>query len=60
MKERACKECKRLTRLDICEICRSPTSESWLGYVHIINPEKSEIAEKLGIKMPGRYALRVR
>ncbi len=60
MKEKACKQCKRLTKLDVCEICKSPTSESWLGYVNVLDPEKSEIAKRLEIKLPGRYALRVR
>ncbi len=60
MKEKACKKCKRLTKLDICEVCQSPTSENWLGYVNVINPEKSQIAKRLEIKIPGRYALKVR
>ena len=30
MKLNACKECKRLTELDICEICKSKTTKNWI------------------------------
>lgn len=60
MKEKACKECGKLTDGEVCPICRSSTSTDWLGYVAIADPEKSEIAGKLNLKVKGRYALRVR
>lgn len=60
MKEKACKECNRLTKLDICVVCKSPTSSNWIGYVSIIDPERSEVSKKLNISAKGKYALRVR
>jgi DNA-directed RNA polymerase subunit E" len=60
MKDKACKECNRLTRSDVCSACDSPTSSSWVGYVSIIDPERSQIAKRLNITTKGRYALRVR
>ena len=60
MKEKACKECKRLSNLDVCTICKGPTSPDWIGYVTIVNPGESKVAEHLGIDTPGRYALKVR
>lgn len=60
MKEKACKECGIITDLDVCVICKSPTSQDWLGYVSIIDPENSEVAKKLNIKTKGKFALRVR
>jgi len=60
MKQRACKECCRITDLDVCVICKSPTSTDWLGYVSIIDPENSEVAKKLNITTKGKFALRVR
>jgi DNA-directed RNA polymerase subunit E" len=60
MKERACKECSRITNLDVCVVCKSPTSSDWLGYVSIIDPENSEVAKKLNITTKGKFALRVR
>jgi DNA-directed RNA polymerase subunit E" len=35
-------------------------SDEWFGYVVIIDPVNSEIAKRLNITHPGRYALRVR
>lgn len=49
-----------LTDGNICPFCGSPTSEHWQGYVIIIDPQRSKIAQKMGIKMPGKYALKVR
>ncbi len=60
MKERACKECGRITELDVCIVCKTPTSSDWIGYVSVIDAEKSEIAKKLNMDAKGRYALRVR
>ncbi|MEA2054582.1 MAG: transcription elongation factor subunit Spt4 [Candidatus Thermoplasmatota archaeon] len=57
---RACKKCHLLTDKNICSFCGSPTSEHWQGYTVIIDPQRSRIAQKMGIKMPGRYALKVR
>lgn len=60
MRERACKECNRLTKLDLCVVCKAPTSPNWIGYVSIIDPERSEVSKRLKISAKGKYALRVR
>jgi|TARA_B100001971_G_C18234472_1_gene566192 DNA-directed RNA polymerase subunit E" len=60
MKERACKECKRITKLDVCINCKSPTSRDWLGYVSIIDTNNSEVSRKLKIDSTGKFALRVK
>ena len=39
---------------------QSEISREWQGFVEILNPEKSSLAKEMGIKTPGRYALRVR
>ena len=59
-KERACKECGRISDLDVCVNCKSPTSPDWIGYVNILDPENSRIAQRLEIKTKGKYALRVK
>ena len=61
MAELACRNCKFIN-IDsaICKNCgSSELTKEWYGYVIIVDPEKSEIAKKLGIKIPGKYALRV-
>ena len=61
MSDFACKECHLI--LDEKSCPRWPDSEisrEWQGFVEILNPERSEIAKEMGIRTPGRYALRVR
>lgn len=49
------------SRGQVCPICNSASlSKDWSGYVVIIDPKESIIAEKLEIKLPGKYALKVR
>ncbi len=61
MAEKACKNCNRIVDgADECPVCKNnDLSNSWSGLVVIYDPE-SEIAEKLGIQTPGRYAIRVK
>lgn len=61
MTELACKKCKYINvNTLVCKNCgSSELTKEWFGYLIIIDPEKSEIAKKLGIKIPGKYALRV-
>ncbi|MCX9012713.1 MAG: DNA-directed RNA polymerase, subunit E'' [Candidatus Methanoperedens sp.] len=65
MPELVCKECHRLIEDKVKElVCRNCNSTAltsdWSGYVVIIDPQKSLIAKRLGVKMPGKYALKVR
>lgn len=55
----ACKNCHVLTVESICPNCAVPTSKRWRGYVIIRDPSKSQIAEKMNINKPGKYALKV-
>jgi len=58
---RVCRECHRVVEGEACVICGTTNlSEDWAGYVVIIDPEHSDIAKKMNITLPGRYALKVR
>jgi len=58
--EKACKNCKRIIKGSICPICKkTELTASWKGFVVVVDPERSEIAEILGIETPGKYALRI-
>ncbi|MCW1296989.1 MAG: DNA-directed RNA polymerase, subunit E'' [Candidatus Parvarchaeota archaeon] len=61
MKEVACKRCLRIVpKGKDCPICKGKDmSENWKGFVVIINPEKSKIANILKRDLPGEYALKV-
>ena len=56
----ACKNCHLLSEKTICPLCSVPTSKRWRGYVIIRNPSTSQIAKKMNINKPGKYALKVR
>jgi DNA-directed RNA polymerase subunit E" len=49
-----------LTEKNICPKCSVPTSKRWRGYLIIRDPPNSQIAEKMNITKPGKYALKVR
>ena len=58
--EKACKKCRRIVEGNFCPTCKdSQLTSNWKGYVMVIDPVNSEIAKKLEIKTPGRYAIRL-
>ena len=60
-KEKACKSCKIIYEGAKCPKCGSTEgADSFKGKVSVLNPEKSEIADKLGIKEKGKFAIRLR
>ncbi len=60
MPKKACKKCKILVDGNVCPICKgNQFSDNWKGRLIIINPEKSEIAKKVGINVKGEYAVKV-
>ncbi|KXB08455.1 DNA-directed RNA polymerase subunit E'' [candidate division MSBL1 archaeon SCGC-AAA382M17] len=61
MAEKACKNCHWIVDGKVCPVCNeSSFSNDWRGYAIIIDPERSQIAERMKVDTPGRYALRVR
>lgn len=56
-----CRECHRVVEGESCVICGTANlTTDWAGYLVIIDPEQSDVAKKMNIKLPGRYALKVR
>ncbi len=59
-----CRECHRVQETDEVEACvacgSTSLTEDWAGYVIISHPERSEIAQEMGVTEPGKYALKVR
>ncbi len=61
VKKKACKRCKLFVEGDKCPGCASDSfSTSWQGRLYIADANKSMIGEKLGIKVKGEYAIKVR
>jgi len=61
-KEKACKICKTIyDEGDKCPKCGSKENTlSFKGRMVVVNPEKSEIANKIGLKEKGTFAIKTR
>jgi len=60
VRERACRRCRRLTTGSSCpDDGSNDLSGEWSGLIVILDPERSNVAQTLGVTSPGRYALRV-
>ena len=61
MVDKACKKCRFITKEQICPVCGShELTDKWTGILYIVNLETSEVAKKLNIKTPGRYAAKIK
>jgi len=59
---KACRRCKLLVDREVaeCPNCGSRDfTDEWEGVIIVIDPYKSQVASKLNINKPGRYALKV-
>ena len=60
MREKACLNCHMIDYGNVCPNCKSTSlTENFSGLLIVLDPEKSELAKKIGITKPGKYALRV-
>jgi len=60
-KRKVCAACKLFVDGDICPECKNNRfSNNWQGRIFILNPESSVVAQKMGIKVKGEYAIKVR
>jgi len=59
---KACRNCHYVFEEgSSCPTCSSDNiSDKFTGQMIIMDPEKSLVAQKVGIKIPGRYAVKVR
>ncbi len=63
MTGKACKSCRMVFTEDVekCPNCGSvELSAKFSSQIVIFDPAKSKMAEKLGAKVPGRYAVRIK
>ena len=57
---KACKACNRISVTNVCPNCSgTDLSNRFQGMVIIIDPNKSDIAKKMQVNIPGEYALEV-
>ena len=61
MKKKVCKRCKMFVEGGECPVCKTNQfSINWQGKLSVIDVSKSIIAEKIGLKAKGDYAIKVR
>lgn len=61
-KDKACKICKTIyDEGEKCPNCESKEyTDSYKGRIYVVNPEKSEVAQKLNITSEGNFAIKTR
>jgi DNA-directed RNA polymerase subunit E" len=58
---RACRNCKIIIEENVCPICKgTDLSDDYSGLLIVVDPEGSQMAQKMEIKKEGRYALKIR
>lgn len=59
---KACKNCKYLlTEGESCPNCGGEEfTEKFVSFINIFDVERSELAKKIGAKIPGKYAVRIK
>lgn len=61
VKKKACKKCKIFVKGSECPICKTTDlTTNWKGRIVIFDTNKSEIAQKLNIKIKGDYAIKTK
>jgi len=59
-KEKACKNCRLIYEGDVCPSCgKKEVSDNFKGKVEIIDPEKSDMANRLKYTKKGVYAIKL-
>lgn len=60
-KKKVCRKCKLFVEGPTCPLCKgSDFTPNFQGRLNILDANKSMIAQKIGIKMKGEYAIKVR
>lgn len=60
-KRKVCKRCKLFYDESVCPICKdNQVATTWKGRIAVVDIEKSAIAKKIGVKVSGEYAIKIR
>jgi DNA-directed RNA polymerase subunit E" len=61
VKKKVCKKCKLFVEGPECPICKgNQFTQNWQGRILILDSAKSDIAQKINIKIKGEYAIKAR
>ncbi len=57
---KACRNCRLLFEGEKCPACDGEGTRTFEGAVYIVDAERSEIGKRIGAKVPGKYALKLK
>ena len=57
--KRACKQCKRILKGTTCPVCKTNNITTSFQGTIVIFDVNSDVAKKLGVTAPGKYAIKV-
>lgn len=61
MAKKVCRKCKIFVEGPNCPLCKGDSfTDNWKGRIFINDVNKSEVAQKIGIKAKGEYAIKIR
>ena len=61
VKRKVCTNCKLFVAGEVCDNCKgNQFSINWQGRIFINDPQKSIVAQKMGITVKGEYAIKVK
>ena len=61
MSRKVCRNCKIFVDGGECPLCKGTNFvTNWKGRIAVIDTERSAIAQKIGIKVKGEYAIKAR
>ncbi|MBW3013550.1 DNA-directed RNA polymerase, subunit E'' [Candidatus Woesearchaeota archaeon] len=61
MAKKVCKNCKMFVTGEVCPVCKkNQFTTTWRGRIIVLDPKKSEIAQKIGATAAGEYAIKIR
>lgn len=59
--KKVCRDCRLFVTGKKCSLCGGTDfGTTWAGVAVIIDPTNSEVAKKMEVDLPGKYALKVR
>ena len=59
MVKRACRDCKRILKGNTCPVCKNNNITTSFQGTIVIFDVNSEVAKKMGVTAPGKYAIKV-
>ena len=61
MSDKACMKCRALVDGNTCPVCNgTDLTKTWEGMIVVYNPNDSLVAQNIGAKVPGKYALKIK